>query len=323
MKAVTISEVKTLKKIIGGNKPSREPAAVRPPARWLYLAERDGEVANVPELVSVGSDEIRKVSPIGYHDHPDCYEFVLVEQGKTMWELDGKLYDTYAGDVFHSRPYEQHRGGYNMIEPSKFWWVIVHAPTTDRWLGLAAEEIITFRRILQDMPRIVHTGMRPVEPFERLKRELQSDGPLRSVAVRQALLDILLAIAQPDLINHSVADDLLLTFRNMIDRMKREPDKRLSIPELALGAGVSLSHFYRTFQAYTGFTPTDFMERIRINEAFRRLTETDVPVTDLALELGYSSSQYFATVFKRYTGMTPSRWREQSLRSPRFRDTRQ
>ena len=72
---------------------------------------------------------------------------------------------------------------------------------------------------------------------------------------------------------------------------------------------ISPSHFFRTFQEYTGLPPWYFIERARIKQACGLLVEGTDTVTEIANELGYASSQHFATVFKRITGMTPIQWR--------------
>lgn len=281
-------------------------------ARWTYEIEHNGTIGQVPEFIMFGFDEIRKALPLHRHEHPGCFEFVYVERGKAGWELDDAIYETHAGDVFHSRPGEPHRGGFDVIEPSKFWWLIVKAPHPNGWLRLMPDESEAFARAFAALPRIVHAGERPVEPFTRLKRALQNGGPFRSIAVRQAVVDLLLLFVQPPADESDVADDLRQRFDVLTARMRREPDWRPSVTELADEAGLSPSHFYRTFQAHTGLSPMSYMERLRLKEACRRLTETVYPVTDIAHELGYRTSQHFATVFKRYTGMTPSRWRSRS-----------
>jgi AraC-like DNA-binding protein len=177
---------------------------------------------------------------------------------------------------------------------------------------LAPDECDTFALALASLPRVAHTGMQPVEPFTRLKRALRNGGPFRCVAVRQAIVELLLLFVVPYPNGANVADDLPLRFDTLTARMRHEPDWRPSVAELADLAGLSPSHFFRTFQAYTGLSPMSYMERLRLKEACRKLAETAVPATDIAHELGYRSSQHFATVFKRYNGMTPSGWRSVS-----------
>ncbi|TVY09167.1 helix-turn-helix transcriptional regulator [Paenibacillus cremeus] len=286
-------------------------------SRWTYEAENKGPIEDVPELVMFGCDEFRKAHPLRDHAHPGCFEFVLVERGKAGWELDGTVYETKGGDVFHTRPGERHRGGFNVIEPSKIWWLIVSSPTPQSkdWLRLPPNEIAALESALAALPRVVHTGLRPVDTFIRLQQALMTESPLRSTFIRQSIVELLLHFVRPETVAASVADDLVHRFESLIERMRREPEWRPAVAQLAEEAGVSESHFYRTFQAYSGLSPNSYMERLRLKEACRWLEESTEPITHIAHQLGYPSSQHFATVFKRYTGQTPSRWRANSISS--------
>lgn len=84
--------------------------------------------------------------------------------------------------------------------------------------------------------------------------------------------------------------------------IEREPQRKWEAGELARGAGVSPAHLRRCFQRDVGMSPRDFVLKTRLDRACRSLIESDVPVTTLALELGFSSSQHFAQAFRMHTG---------------------
>ncbi|MCY9669363.1 AraC family transcriptional regulator [Paenibacillus alginolyticus] len=277
--------------------------------RWTYDINKENRLLGVPELLLFGFDEIRSAMPLSYHQHAG-YEFVLVERGKASWELDGHVYETKAGDVFHTSPGEIHRGGFNVIEPSRFWWFIVTPPHSEGWLRLPQDESEGFRVALEALPRVTHTGLQAVDDIRKLRNALNSNSPLRTSATRQALLGLLLLILQPNQQIVSLADDLLHQLDALIGRITEEPQWRPAIEEMADLVRISPSHFFRTFQEYTGLPPMVFIERARIKKACGLLVEGTDTVTEVANELGYASSQHFATVFKRITGMTPIQWRK-------------
>jgi len=280
--------------------------------RWTYHIENNSPILNVPEFIMFGSDEIRRALPLFEHEHPGCYEFVLIERGQASWGLGDSIYETQAGDLFYSRPGEKHRGGFNVIEPCKFWWVIVTAPHHEGWLRLPPEESQFIEQSLTQLPRVIPIGLHPVDSFKKLQHALMETSPMRSTKVRHALTDLLLMITQPVAGSRNVADDLLLQFDRIITRLAEEPEWRPSVDDLAAFAGVSASHFYRTFQEYTGEPPMTFIERQRVKVACHQLAETQESITEISHRLGYQSSQHFATVFKRYVGVTPTAWRKSS-----------
>jgi len=276
--------------------------------RWTYDLNSEDSIPGVPELLLFGFDEIRSAMPLSYHQHAG-YEFVLVERGKASWELDGHVYETKAGDVFHTNPGEIHRGGFNVIEPSRFWWFIVTPPHSEDWLHLPQDESECFKLALEALPRVTHSGLQAVDDIRKLRNALNSNSPLRSSATRQALLGLLLRILQPSQQMVSLADDLLRQLDALISLIEKKPQWRPAIEEMADFVRISPSHFFRTFQEFTGLPPMVFIERARIKRACGLLVEGSDTVTEIANELGYASSQHFATVFKRITGMTPIQWR--------------
>jgi AraC-like DNA-binding protein len=83
-----------------------------------------------------------------------------------------------------------------------------------------------------------------------------------------------------------------------------DPDK-LTVDVLSSIAELSPSRFKALFKEILGIPPAEYALRLRIEEARRRLAAGDATVTGVALDLGFSSSQYFASSFKRLTRMTP------------------
>ncbi|MBL8993701.1 MAG: helix-turn-helix transcriptional regulator, partial [Spirochaetia bacterium] len=70
----------------------------------------------------------------------------------------------------------------------------------------------------------------------------------------------------------------------------------------------STGRFSSQFREATGIAPMEYLLRKKIESAKKALTRGE-SVTDVALELGFSSSQYFATAFRRFTGAVPSRYK--------------
>ena len=69
--------------------------------------------------------------------------------------------------------------------------------------------------------------------------------------------------------------------------------------------------FKRRFVAATGIAPIGYTQRLRIEEAKRRLEETTSPVDDIGWRVGYEDPAFFRRLFKRTTGVTPGAFRRQ------------
>ena len=77
-------------------------------------------------------------------------------------------------------------------------------------------------------------------------------------------------------------------------------------------SGLSVSRIQARFKEETGLSPADYFMRRRLIEA-QNLLRGSQGITDVAMDMGFSSSQYFSTVFKRYMGLSPSEWLKTSL----------
>jgi AraC family transcriptional regulator len=87
--------------------------------------------------------------------------------------------------------------------------------------------------------------------------------------------------------------------------------EEFDLERLAKQAGLSKFHFHRLFTQATGMSPAKFQLTARMNEARRRLRETNQSIVAIALDLGFSSASHFAQVFRREAGMSPSVYRRQ------------
>jgi len=75
--------------------------------------------------------------------------------------------------------------------------------------------------------------------------------------------------------------------------------------------------FKRRFQTATGLTPIEYVQRLRIEDAKRRLERTDTAIDEISWRIGYEDPAFFRRLFKRITGLTPSAYRKR-FRIPAF-----
>ena len=100
-----------------------------------------------------------------------------------------------------------------------------------------------------------------------------------------------------------------------IELMHARLSEDISLDELAAEARLSPFHFARMFKQSTGVPPRVYLTRLRVEKACDLLEHTDLPVTQIALEVGYSSNQVLARVFLKHRRMSPSDYRR-AVRDP-------
>jgi AraC-like DNA-binding protein len=99
----------------------------------------------------------------------------------------------------------------------------------------------------------------------------------------------------------------LLRARDAMDRAYAEP---LDVRAIAAVAHVSEAHFIRCFRNVFGETPHRYLQRRRVERSMFLLRETDRSVTDICLDVGFTSLGTFSRTFREIVGETPSAYRE-------------
>jgi transcriptional regulator GlxA family with amidase domain len=100
------------------------------------------------------------------------------------------------------------------------------------------------------------------------------------------------------------------------DRMDAASDEEWPIPRLASVSGVSEAHFARSFKEAFGVPPHRYLLTRRIERAKALLRDTELPITKIAFQTGWSSLGTFGRIFRDITGQSPSelRARERAAR---------
>jgi AraC-like DNA-binding protein/mannose-6-phosphate isomerase-like protein (cupin superfamily) len=278
-------------------------------SRWVYEFSESNQLAHLPELIMLGYDRFQEASPLVIHKHERSYEYVFVDSGKVTWEVDGQLITSHTGQIFHTRPGEWHRARLNFIEPCRIWWLILLDPSEHvGWLNLPDEERMEIHNQLQKLPRIIPVDIRVRELFTKLRDIIEHYEPLSSCRIRHYVLDIILQMLHPSS-NRQISFDLQKAMFTLAETVQAAPEKRWTNKDLANQIGVSESHFYRLFHLMYGQSPANYIDRLRIELSCQILLQKEISITTVAMDLGYKTSQHFATVFKKYMGLSPSQWR--------------
>jgi AraC-like DNA-binding protein len=98
----------------------------------------------------------------------------------------------------------------------------------------------------------------------------------------------------------------LLRARDAMDRAYAET---LDVPTIAAIAHLSEAHFIRCFRSTFGETPHRYLQRRRVERSMFLLRETDRSITDVCLDVGFSSLGTFSRTFREIVGETPSAYR--------------
>ena len=101
----------------------------------------------------------------------------------------------------------------------------------------------------------------------------------------------------------------LLRARDAMDRYYADA---LDIEWLAKSLHVSRAHFIRSFKETFGETPHRYLQRRRLERAMALLRETELSITEICLEVGFSSLGSFSRTFREVLGESPREYRRRT-----------
>jgi len=103
--------------------------------------------------------------------------------------------------------------------------------------------------------------------------------------------------------------------RRLVERVMQAVNDNMSntdytVDLLARDVGMSRANLYKKMQASLGITPSDFMRNARLKRAAELLAEGNMPVNQIALEVGFLTPRYFSQAFRALFGVTPTEYRK-------------
>lgn len=258
----------------------------------------------------------RATAPLAEQCHPHWLVLVFPLSGQQQYVIDGQEVDCRGGQMLRILPGSRYSTGARPEQKGELAWLILRTDLSPgkTVLGMSAEgagavmEALTgaadtlLHPLPADAPRLIESAFAWWERRdEALAREM--------IRNRVAALVMEAANAvQPEPRAEDQANDQRI--RKVLAWLDEHADAMPSAQEMAAMAGLSATSFFAHFKRITGCSPKDYGLRLRIERAARELrANPDLTVTQVAHACGFSSSQYFATVFRRYLGASPQHYR--------------
>lgn len=280
----------------------------------------------LPEIRTVGCWDapLRQDWGLDYHRN-EGLELTYVSGGHLDFAVDGRAFPLRQGHLTITRPWQAHRVGDPHLASNRLLWLIldvgVRRPNQTwrwpRWLVLSRTELDRLTTLLSHNEKPVWTADAAVAGrFEDLAQltaapdaaRLQSRLVLGINSLLLAVLD-LLERQDPEL------DTSLTGSQRTVELFLAELTRRIehpwSVDGMARQCGLERTRFTHLCRQTTGAAPMAYLTRCRVEAARTLLREQpERSITDIAMDCGFGSSQYFATVYRAHTGRTPRAERE-------------
>lgn len=252
-------------------------------------------------------------------------EITYIARGRVMFGVDGKETELKGGEIAITRPWQIHRLGAPHVTASCVHWLIldtgVRRPNQTwvwpDWIILSNHDRQSLTTMLSQNEQPVWQVDNTIDHYFRLLSEAINVAPDQTSESHLKLFINGLLLGLTDLLKkHEPALDVRLcsslrTVELFLENVKELPSNEWTIESMSAACGLRRSRFSHYCKQITNLTPNEFLNRCRISRASRILLERgDLSITDVALESGFGSSQYFATVFQQKTGCSPSKFRQ-------------
>jgi len=240
--------------------------------------------------------------PFGY----PVYQWVQTKSGSGILETSGEKNPVPPGHGMLIFPGAAH-SYYANEEPWHVHWITIN--------GYHIESMLNYKGIKKcgvfavSEPPVLESHIR--KALQILSKPSELAGLDGSVLAYQLLIDLFKYVWNEKQENHKYNSKRI---NSIIDLIEKNLGSVLSIEHLAETAGVTPQYFCEIFKNVTNQRPTEYINQRRIDKAKNLILLDPVKkIGDIAIEVGFESNSYFATVFRKQEGLSPNKYRELNL----------
>lgn len=243
----------------------------------------------------------------------DNFQIWFVMGGKFDWTINGENFVLYPGSAVVILPGHVYGGTKGYMDLGTL--ICLKLQIDDFGIGerLAISSIGQFSEIESQslegalkenyVPTLAakEIGIKLMELFEEI-----SNKDIGFVTRVNHLIDSILILIVRKLYHEKSCNlELYHVFQSLDKSLNENLAHHWSVEEMAESVGLGTTSFTEKLKSYSGYTPINYLIKMRVSEAIRLLQEEDSNITDIAIKTGFYSSQHFSTTFKKMTGHSP------------------
>lgn len=272
---------------------------------------------SIPEIKSIGMFRIvHAYEPMPMERHDDAFELLYLRSGQRPFQIGDTEIDLLGGDLVVIPPGMEH--GQNSVQnrSSLFFLIIQEPEKCENFLSMSAEQRKKLQQLLMQChskPMHLPSGAQKlIEEIFDMMNGVEDDGEqlLFEALLRAKLTLLLCGILKAARSLQENKRPLSADIARALEYMEECTDSTPSVAELAARAGLSEVWFKQKFKRAMGMPPAEYCLRHKLKIAGEKLLQTSQSITDIAMSLGFSSSQHFSAAFRHYLGCSPSDYRK-------------
>jgi len=250
--------------------------------------------------------------PLHYHHNQ---EFVVIIKGNQQYTVNDRRYILYGGDIFSTYPEELHSNKGNPQDICEFVWFQIDLSKKENFLGLPEEMgSFLYSQLVNYKRRITKASTKDLLMLKRSFFNFSYGDISHKVLAYTGFIQFLINNICISKSAPMQAEDLYSPdISEAISYIQANLTNDLSVSDIARKCSLSESRLKAKFKSEVGVTPLNYINCLKIDTAKILLKSSDASITDIAFQLGFSSSNYFSSVFRKYTTYTPKEFRKKRL----------
>jgi AraC-like DNA-binding protein len=240
------------------------------------------------------------------HVHWGAMEICYLAKGRQTYRVAERDYILGGNDVFITFPDERHGTGNHPEEKGILYWLLLLIPPKgETFLGFPQDSTKALQERIIGIPRRCFATSSEVRKLldTIFTAYFQVSKALRPIVMATKLVELLVLIS--DFAYNDVKKTRYEDINSVLRFIDSHPEISMSVPQLADQFHISESWFKAKFRSHVGIPPGEYILRSKIERSKEMLQSGNNTITEIAFRLGFSSSGYFATVFKRFTNKNP------------------
>ena len=285
----------------------------------------------LPGLRSVGTWDATTGQAWGLPVHRnEGIEITFLATGEIAARIEDRFQTLRHDEFLVTRPWQPHQLGDPHVGASRLIWLIldvgVRRPHQDwrwpAWIILSRADLAELTRCLRQNEQFIWPGSPDIRrSFLGIARAIEANENAGDVSRLAVLInEVLLAVLDNFRARRIRLRESLTSAERTLQQFIAELDNTLgepwSLQKMAASCHLGVTQFVHYFRQATNQTPAHYLMEARVLCARGLLLkQPDRAITDIALDCGFSSSQYFANVFTRQTGFSPRAFRSRQRRA--------
>ena len=253
------------------------------------------------------------------HTH-DFSELIIITAGDGEHWINGETYSVRAGDIFliqgNTEHYFEKRcklGMFNIMFDDSY--LKDHLRTLRSLPGFNAFFLFepTYRRShkFKSHLHIPPETMRSLMPLLRsMADEAQQERPGYDLLLLAKALEIFVFISREYTREHNPMVSTLFRLGDVISMLENNYTEHWTISRISRIASMAPSTLLPVFRRVTGYSPIDYLIRVRLEKGAELLLKTVLPVSEVAQKCGFTDSNYFSRQFRKRYNLSPKEYRE-------------